>query len=46
MKRKLKLVTFSFKKVGSNGEIDDNNGVVTFGYKEAEQVQIVLDWIE
>lgn len=45
IKNSMKLVAFSFLRIGSDGKIDKEQGVVTFGYKEAEQVDVALQWM-
>lgn len=42
----MKLVTFNFMRSNTQGKIDNENGIVTFGYRESEQIQVVLEWIQ
>lgn len=42
----MKLVTFNFMRVTNDGKFCKNKGVITFGYKESNQVDMALDWIQ
>ena len=46
IKNGMRLASFTFMRVKNDGKIDKDQGVVTFGYREAEQVEIALRWIQ